>query len=160
MLIALLFTFVLTFVVFPGTAFYTYIGFLRGVESYLSWYFIFMAFIFNCADVAGRVLGGIPALLLPDRALVGVSIGRIVFAATFLLVAFRVSIFDADWFKIINLCAFAASNGFMSTQCSIKAPLAVAPEKRARVGAFVGFATTGGILLGSLLALGMDPVLA
>lgn len=79
---------------------------------------------------------------------------------TFLLIAFRVSIFDADWFKIVNLCLFAVSNGFLSTQCSVKAPLAVAPEKRARVGAFVGFATTGGILLGSILALAMDPVLA
>lgn len=67
MLPCLLFTFTLTFIVFPGTAFYTYLGFLRGIESYLSWYFIFFALIFNASDVAGRVLGGLPALLLSER---------------------------------------------------------------------------------------------
>jgi hypothetical protein len=52
---------------------------------------------------------------------------RLIFVATFLLIDFNTNpswLFgvEADWFKIINMMLFAASNGYCSTQCAIKAP--------------------------------------
>ena len=54
---------------------------------------------------------------------------------------------------------FSFSNGYISTLCAVKAPGQVPTEKMGQVGAFVGTTLTTGILLGSLVALAMTPIL-
>jgi solute carrier family 29 (equilibrative nucleoside transporter), member 1/2/3 len=72
---------------------------------------------------------------------------------------FQVSFFDSDWFKLLNVAAFALTNGYFGNLCTIKAPAAVEMEKKGQVGAFIGISITFGLMLGTLLALCWAPVI-
>jgi hypothetical protein len=89
-------------------------------EERKAWQGLFFTFLFNLFDTIGRYMGGVPKFTLSDRAAIISSYLRIVFIATFLLIAWAVPpvwLFgsSADWFKIINMILFAFSNGFTST---------------------------------------------
>ena len=47
------------------------------------------------------------------------------------------------------------TNGYFSTLCAAKAPSTVKGEQKGQVGAFIGITISTGIMIGSLLALGM-----
>lgn len=83
-----MFVYIITFTVFPGVAFATYISSMQGMSNYMSWYILLMATTFNVFDLLGRYVGGIPKLQISPRAIVGNSVARLVFVATFLLVLF------------------------------------------------------------------------
>ena len=93
----------------------------------MSWYFLLMILIFNVTDTIGRKLGGI--INIPDISVLILSLARILFIPTTVMIALNdapsdkaVGIWSQDWFKIMNICLFAFSNGYLSTQCSIKGP--------------------------------------
>ena len=91
------------------------------------------------------------------------SYARLLFVATFLLIDFEAPpqwLWNVDCFKVLNLVLFAFSNGYIGTLCAVKAPGTVKESRRAIVGAYIGTAISMGILLGSILQLGMGPVLA
>lgn len=128
-LVAIFFVFLVTFIVFPGTTGDTKLMFFKDMdaEKRRAWQGLFMTFLFNVFDTVGRYMGGMPKFFLSNRAAIISSYARVVFIATFLLVAWAASpswLFghSADWFKIINMVLFAFTNGFTSTQCAIKAP--------------------------------------
>ena len=79
--------------------------------------------------------------------------------ATFLLVSFDVSFFKDDWFVIINVVLFSISNGYISTLCAVKAPQTVEGAAKGQVGGFIGITIATGILLGSILAFAVLPVI-
>ena len=126
-LLALWWVFTLTFIVFPNVFLQSYFDFVNNwdisSQDKDSWFFILMALLFNVFDTAGRYLGG--AVHLPTKVIIGASIGRSIFALTTTLIALAESpawLFQSDAFKIINMALFAISNGYISTQCAIKAP--------------------------------------
>jgi predicted MFS family arabinose efflux permease len=93
----------------------------------------------------------------------GLSYGRAIFIATFLLIAFATDpqwLFghNSDWFKIINMALFAFSNGYVSTLCAIKSPSRAHDDSKEQVGIFVGVFIAIGILIGSLIAVGVGKV--
>ena len=116
-----------------------------------SWYFIFMNLLFNVCDTAGRYLGG--AVHFPSKVIIGASVVRSIFALTTVLIALSASpawLFQSDAFRIINMALFALTNGYVSTQCAIKAPQSVKEDQREQVGICVGVFLTFGILSGSI----------
>ena len=126
-LLALWWVFTLTFIVFPNVFLQSYFDFVNNwdisSQDKDSWFFILMALLFNVFDTAGRYLGG--AVHLPTKVIIGASISRSIFALTTTLIALAESpawLFQSDAFKIINMALFAISNGYISTQCAIKAP--------------------------------------
>lgn len=92
-----------------------------------------------------------------------ITYSRAIFIATFLLIAFHVppeGLFghNADWFKIINMILFAFTNGWCSTQCAIKAPSRAPDDSKEQVGGLISIFLTLGILIGSIMAIGMGRI--
>jgi len=84
-----------------------------------------MTTVFNVMDTVGRKLGGVKTFDLEGHTIKILSIARIIFIATFFLVAFEVGpiwMFNSSWFKIFNMMIFAFTNGYVSTLCAVKAP--------------------------------------
>lgn len=120
-------------------------------------------FIFNVFDTIGRWAGGKKQLDLQISTVNISSYLRTLFIGTFLLTDFIAPpawVWNTDWFKILNLVLFAFTNGYISTLCAVKAPGTVKETRRAIVGAYIGVFIGIGILLGSILAIGMGPILA
>lgn len=69
-------------------------------------------------------------------------------------------IFGKDYFKIINMMLFGISNGYVGTQCAIKAPQYVKEDQREQIGIFVGLFIALGILTGSVGAIFMGKILS
>jgi solute carrier family 29 (equilibrative nucleoside transporter), member 1/2/3 len=164
LLYSLTFVFVVTLLLFPGVTNDSYYSFLQSEVSavdYDSWYQLTNVFLFNVFDTIGRWAGRKERL--GSRAVNFASYLRIVFIGSFLLTDFRLSplsLWDSDWFKLSNLFLFAFSNGFISTQCAIKAPACVETDRKAQVGAYVATCNQLGVLIGSILQVGMTPILA
>jgi hypothetical protein len=101
--------------------------------------------------------------MLSDRVLFVLTYSRVIFIATAFLIDYSVKpewLFgaNADWFKIVNMVFFAFTNGYCSTLCAIKSPSRAPEDSKEVVGTFVGLFITTGIVLGSLVALGISPL--
>lgn len=118
---------------------------------------------FNILDTVGRYMGGVPKFLLPDKVVVIICLIRTIFIGTFILCALGTTpdsfFYNADWFKLINMILFAFTNGFISTQCAMKAPSRAREDSKEQVGTFIGTFLSTGILVGSVVAIGMGNIL-
>ena len=120
--------FILTFLVFPGAMDNTYYNFMQKNAIGISWFFLLNSTFFSVFDTVGRKLGGL--VNLEPTTISVLAALRIVFLATFLLIAFEVKptwLFGSDWFKMANIVVFSFTNGLVATLCAIKAPQCV-PE--------------------------------
>jgi hypothetical protein len=77
-----------TFIVFPGAMDTTNYDFLAGVSNELSWFYLLNSTIFNVFQTIGRKTGGSQRFQCSNKKIVGISISRIYFFASFLLIAF------------------------------------------------------------------------
>jgi len=149
--------FTVTFVVFPGTTNRPPLSFISQSE----WLNLFYVALFNGCDTLARTFGGFKSLFLPKAVILALTYGRSLFIATFLLSVFKVSTpFTQDWFKIINMTLFGLSNGFLATQAAVMAPMEAKEDKREQVGIFVSFYLCFGIMVGSIIAIPMQMVVA
>lgn len=125
LLYAMMWVFTMTFIVFPGVMDTTYYNFMTGMNNEISWFFLLNSTIFNVFDTIGRKAGGSPKFNWAPKTIKIISYSRIIWLATFLLVAFQVGpawLFNSDWFKVVNIMAFSITNGFVATLCAVKAP--------------------------------------
>ena len=70
---------------------------------------------------------------MPNNLIVALALARVVFIPTTILTATQNTtggFFDSDAVKFVNLILFSISNGYLSTQCSIKAPQFVGDEQK------------------------------
>jgi len=82
----------MTFIVFPATTNDSYYNFMKGINNEVSWYFLFNSTVYNVFDTVGRKLAGYPKCFnMQSKTVIGISILRIIFLATFLLVDFNVA---------------------------------------------------------------------
>lgn len=128
-----------------------------------AWSALILITVFNVLDTIGRWLAGQKFGQGSDRFVLILTSIRLIFIATFLLIALDVSpawLFgiDADWFKLINMILFAFTNGYCSTQCAIKAPSRASDDSKESVGTLIGLFLTLGIFLGSIGAIGMGKI--
>lgn len=158
LLYALFYCFMLTFIVFPGVAFDTNLSFMEGLPNSKGWFIVFINTVYSIFDTVGRKIGASPTFQLSYAAIKATSFARTIFIASFFLIAFAVSFCGRDWFILTNMICFAFSMGYVSTLCAVKAPGTVAEEQRGQVGGFIAITLTGGIFTGSLIALGLAPV--
>ena len=163
LLFSLGYVFILTFICFPGLSDDSHFNFLSNIKNEANWYNLLCISIFNGFDLTGRYIGGMRCADVSRKCVIIMSAIRTLFVVTFMLIAFEVApaaLFGADWFKLINLALFSITNGYTSTLCAIKAPATVEGEQKGQVGAFIGVTISLGILVGSIAALGMGPVVA
>ena len=92
-LISLWWCFALTLMLFPNIFYVNHFDFVDNWKlsntDKKSWYFILQTILFNIGDTIGRYLGGI--FHLPTKAIVSMSLIRVIFALTTTLIAL-----DAD----------------------------------------------------------------
>ena len=163
LLLALAYVFVLTFICFPGLSDDTHFSFLSSIKNEASWYNLLCLTLFNSFDLIGRTIGGMACADLSKLTVLWMGGLRTLFVITFMMIAFEVSpvwLFQADWFKLLNFAIFAFTNGYTSTLCAVKAPGTVEGEEKGQVGGFIGVTISIGILIGSLAALCMEPIIA
>lgn len=161
--LSLMFCFTITFIVFPGVSCDILLNFLDGAKNYESWLFVIMITLFNVFDTIGRFMGGHPKFQLSDNQTFILSYSRTIFFITFMLIAYGTPpswLFgdNSDWFKIINMILFSITNGFASTLCAVKSPSRAPSDMKESVGMFISIFLTMGILLGSVIAIGIGKV--
>ena len=162
LLTALFYVFCLTFICYPALSLDSSLKILYSLANSNGWYTILINTLFSLFDTIGRKMGGLKSLDLNIRTINIASGLRTVFIGTFFLICFEVGpswLFNSDWFKILNMCLFAWSNGYVSTLCAVKAPDTVDDEKRGQVGGFIGAVISCGILAGSLITFAMTPII-
>eukprot|EP00347_Sterkiella_histriomuscorum_P017529 403348991 len=160
--------FLVTFVVYPGVALrinLKFMDFIENVHLEGAWTRQLFIFIFNIFDTVGRWLADKSFGQSSDRVVLVLTYLRVIFIATFLLIAFDeppMWLFgsNSDWFKILNMILFAVSNGYCSTQLAIKAPSRAPDSIKEQVGTLIGLFITLGIFLGSLIAIGVGKLFA
>ena len=162
LLYALLFVFIVTFVVFPAVTFDASLKMLKTLKNSSGWFVLMMNTVFSIFDTVGRKMGGVKFF---DIGVTSIKVGaglRTLFIATFYLIAFQVGpswMFVSDWFIILNMVVFAFSNGYVSTLCAVKAPGTVEEGRRGQVGSLIGIIITFGIFVGATFAIALTPVL-
>ena len=162
LLISLMLVFAITFLCFPGLSDDSYFSFLHGVRNEANWYNITSLMINSSTDTFGRFIGGLKGFDLNRKTIAILSIGRIVFFGTFLLIAFETRpywLFGADWFKLLNYFVFAFLGGYLNNLCCIKAPQTVKGKEKAQVGSFIGITISIGVLIGCLFAVPLQEVI-
>ena len=123
LLFALLYVFVLTFIVFPAVSFDTTLNFMTTPDSDNSaWVYLTLNFVFSVFDTVGRKMGGIKTLDLSNGGIKIVTLSRTIFIATSYLIAFKLWGLNTDWFVLVNMALFSWSNGYAGTLCAVKAP--------------------------------------
>ena len=156
MLMGIWFIFTVTFTVFLGAFLKAPFNFMDSWSDADSWSNLFYNILFNVSDTVGRKLGA--KYNLSDKTVPFLTLTRLVFIPTTLLIAIYAKKEDGgflkqDWFKIVNMVLFAISNGYLSTQCAIKAPSMVNDEQKMQIGMFVSIFLCLGITSGSFLAI-------
>lgn len=113
-------------------------------------------------DTVGRWVAGQPFGTLSSKAVLALSYSRVIFIATSYLIDYKVApswLFQADWFKLLNMALFSFTNGYCGTQCAAKATTQASDNLKDVVGTFVGVSMTLGIVIGCLVALATGPLL-
>lgn len=152
-------TFVLTFLVFPGVAatwkpqvdVFTRMGPMGG-----DWYTTLIVGVFQVFDVVARMSPQVPVRLgISDRLLWIPVLSRAVFVPMFISLQRLPSLLPAPWqsyLELVTMAMFALTSGWCATLAMMYGPGQV-PGEEERVGASMVLALTGGIFVGSLLAL-------
>lgn len=146
--------FFLTFIVYPGVCTQTHFKFIEKKGD--AWNTLMFLVIFNVFDTIGRFGGGAIRLFTP-KTVIFLTVGRAIFVVTFFLVAFN-KLFQADWFRALNMAAFAITNGYNSTLLMTFGPMLVKDEHKERAGIIMAYNLVGGIFIGSLVAFGIGKI--
>ena len=132
---AICYTFLLTFLVFPGLSLAaTELSFLQtgaSSASSLAWLNLILLTTFNAMDTLGRYMAGLICMNMTRQKTIVLTYLRTLQVGIFLCSAFQVApefLFGADWFKLLNFSVFAFTSGYYSSLCSIQAPEVVKNE--------------------------------
>lgn len=101
--------FALTFSVFPAVTFDAELKMLKSISNSDGWFVLMMNTIFSIFDTVGRKMGGSATFDISITSIKVLSVVRIIFVATFYLIAFQVGpswLFVSDWFIIFNMILF------------------------------------------------------
>lgn len=139
--------FFITFLIYPGTLLDTKFDFLKNNSSSKAWFNIIMITIFSFGDTAGRVLAG-PLKLFNKKNVIIFTLSRFVFVVTAILIQQAYSphwLFKSDWFKIVHIWLFAATNGYNVALIMPIGPALVNGVDKERAGLIMNFHLIGGV---------------
>lgn len=164
-LVTLKVVFIITFSIFPSvmvTAPLDFIDLVPDPTLRVSWTVLIFIFTYNIMDTSGRWFAGQSFGTLNSKAVLLLSYIRVAFIASSFLINYKTApswLFQADWFKLLNMALFAFTNGYCGTQCAAKATSQASDNLKDVVGSFVSVSMTLGIVIGSLVALATGPLL-
>ena len=127
-----------------------------------SWFVLSTLTLFNIWDTVGRSAASWKCMQLSRKWTLALNYLRTIFLPIIFMIAFEVGpswLLNSDWFKLFNLSLFAFTNGWLSSLCVIMAPDYVKQSERGDIGALINPSIVGGILLGCILAVPLQPVI-
>lgn len=83
------------------------------------------------------------------------TFGRIIFIATGVMVQKSLTpawLFQSDWFRILNIWLFAATNGYNVGIVMLLGPKQVEARDKERAGMLMNFHLVGGVVVGAIFA--------
>ncbi|CAI2366524.1 unnamed protein product [Moneuplotes crassus] len=143
----------ITFLIYPGNLLDTDLDFLKNSSSYKAWFNILMITIFSFGDTVGRFLAG-PLKVFNKDTLIIFSVGRIIFVPTTVLIQKEIApdfLFCADWFRIIHIFLFAATNGYNVSLAMPLGPEQVKDSDKERAAMIMNFHLIAGVCIGTVL---------
>lgn len=146
--------FITTFVIYPGVAQSTNLGFLSNSDSQITWLVITITTTFGISDLAGRYA----AELFPrfnSKNIVFLAVLRLLFIPIFIIISKAGAptwLFGSDIFKISNLALFSFTNGYHCTRLMVIGTKAVNLDLQEKAGMIMNWHWIGGIFAGSLIA--------
>lgn len=146
--------FAITFLVYPGNYLDTHFDFLNNSTSANAWFNILMISIFSFGDTVGRALAK-PLRVFGPKTIIFFTVGRLIFIATAILVQKNIEpswLFGSDWFRIVNIWLFAATNGYNTAAVMLLAPEQVKDKDKERVGLIMSFHLIAGVCLATPFA--------
>lgn len=145
-----------TLTVYPGTSNYTTINFIEST----AWFNLYMVSLFHVFDTVARYSCSWPVMWIKEENLLKLALIRLLFIPSFIAITYNVQpVFGTDWFKTLHMAVFAFSNGHLSGMCGIYAPMRVSPHLKEIIGTFIGICVTSGVSIGSLLSIGLIPLI-
>lgn len=161
-LFALSLVFINTFTVFPGAFFNEHFGFMDSLgKTEFSWFTITVILLFNIFDTVGRKLASY--IHLRPSIIIFLSYARIGLVVLTILLTQKdtdkTTVFENDPFRVLNLIVFSITNGYISTQCCMKAPGFVPKDQQQQIGLLNGLSIQTGILIGAIFAVPIGSVL-
>lgn len=123
-----------------------------------SWYRLILVTMFNCADLAGRVIAPFLIALIPNSSLWGVAIFRIGLVPLFY--GFVYNTLSWWWGPLFFTLLLGVSNGFFGSICMMHGPSQVEAHEREMAGTLMAFCLMMGIIIGAALQLGVAQVFA
>ena len=135
---------------------------MDGWSNEESWFVLTTLTLFNIFDTIGRGAASWKCMQLTRKPLLWSNYLRTLAIPIIFLIAFEVGpswLLNSDWFKILNMTLFAFTNGWLSSLCIIITPDYVKQSERGDIGALINPAIVGGILVGTLLAVPLQPVI-
>ena len=159
---ALVYVFFITFIMFPGFIQDTSFKFMHGWKDEDSWFNVMTLLLNNLFDTIGRSAGSWKCMQISRKMILWLSYLRTLMLVIIFLIAFEVGpswLFCSDWLKILTISSFAFQNGWLSSLCVIKSPNYVEQHERGDIGCLTGPAIVAGILVGTLLAIPLEPVI-
>lgn len=146
--------FLITFLIYPGTVLNTHFDFLEGNSSAKAWFNILMITIFSFGDTIGRFLAG-PIQIFNSKTMNFLTYGRVIFVASAILIQKKSGpawLFQADWFKILHIWIFAATNGYNMAAVMLLGPQRVQKVDKERAGLIMNFHLIVGVCVGAFFA--------
>jgi len=139
-----------TNITFPGVALKTNLTFTDP-----SWFVLIIVTCFHIFDLGGRHYAN---YVKEDRKsiLTSFMLLRFVFFFTFIMIATHSTylhvLFENDYFKILNICAFAFSHGWITSIAMMLAPTLVEDHEKETTSYIMSVMTVSGIFVGCLVA--------
>jgi hypothetical protein len=147
---ALFFVFIVTFIIFPGAFFDEHFAMTDSFTNVT----LIIILVFNVTDTIGRKAGAL--ISLPDGVVYILSLLRLALVVLTIIIVKDdgdSNFIEKDAVKMMNLALFAFTNGFVSTQCAIRAGKFVPEDLRDKIGIYVSLSIGLGILCGSVIAI-------
>lgn len=161
----------ISFTIFPAIISETNLHFIdlifEGKEdpsgiSRISWTFLSIITLWNVSDTIGKWFAGRLFHKTSDKLGHILTYSRIIFIATANLIKFKigpdwlVGPLNGDWFKLLHMILFGASNGFCLSLNAIKCPSKTPSDKKDDVSIFIGVFLVFGVVIGALISIPAD----
>ena len=149
---AVVLVYLTSLICYPGLILQTRVAFIKDE----SWFQVFMLALYSAADIGGRF--AIHLIKSPSSTflLILLSILRIALIFTSLQIGLTpsesTSVFNADWFKIVNTLLLGIGNGLLGTLLIIIGTYKVGIEEAERAGQLMALHMTVGRGIGSMIS--------
>lgn len=144
----------ITFLIFPGTMLATKFDFLNNNKSRQSWFDIIMISLHAFIDTFGRYMASVYVAFTKDTVLY-LTLSRLAHIPQSIAIQLALPpgwLFQADWFRLLNVVLFSFTQGYNTALVMMFGPQKVRDSQRERAGMIMNFHLMGGLCISAMFA--------